>query len=198
LLPIDLVGEDVVEVVSSDETIIVEVGLNKDLLDLLVIKVLSEVLGDLLELVGGDLSLNKSKCYSLVDVERDPNFVNLFSAVLVTELGSGQSQELSEVNTSGLIIVKLGQDLVDKLVLSTESKLFEGPLELLGVNNTAEVAVENVEGSLDVLDLLNGNGERGVVFSPPHFFLRGLGLSSAGLCSGTFGLWLAHSLKYLI
>ena len=58
MLPIDLVGEDVVEVIGSDETIIIEIGLHKDLLDFLVIEVLSEVLGDFFELVGGDLSLN--------------------------------------------------------------------------------------------------------------------------------------------
>jgi hypothetical protein len=58
LLPVDLVGEDVVEVVGSHETVVVEVGLHEDLLDLLVVEVLSEVLGDLLELVGGDLSLS--------------------------------------------------------------------------------------------------------------------------------------------
>ena len=69
MLPIDLVGEDVVEVISSDETIVIKIGLNEDLLDVLVIEVLSEILGDLLQLVGGDFSLNKSKCYSLVDVE---------------------------------------------------------------------------------------------------------------------------------
>jgi hypothetical protein len=59
LLPIDLVGEDVVEVISSDETIVIKVSLHENLLDFLVIQVLAEVLGNLLELMGGDLSLNK-------------------------------------------------------------------------------------------------------------------------------------------
>jgi hypothetical protein len=58
LVPIDLVGEDVVEVVSSDKTVVIEVSLHEDLLDFLIIEVFSEVLGNLLELVGGDLSLN--------------------------------------------------------------------------------------------------------------------------------------------
>jgi len=59
LLPIYFVGEDVVEIVSGDETIVIEVGLHEDLLDLLVVEVFSEVLSNLLELVGGDLALNK-------------------------------------------------------------------------------------------------------------------------------------------
>ena len=51
-------GEDVVEVVSSDKTVVIEVSFHEDLLDFLIVEVFSEVLGDLLELVGGDLSLN--------------------------------------------------------------------------------------------------------------------------------------------
>ena len=58
MFPINLVGEDVVEVVSSDKTVVIEVSLHEDLLDFLIVEVFSEVLGDLLELVGGDLSLN--------------------------------------------------------------------------------------------------------------------------------------------
>jgi hypothetical protein len=60
------VGEDVVEVVTSHETIVVQVSLHEDLLDLLVIEVLAEVLRHLLELVGGDLSLNESKLTALL------------------------------------------------------------------------------------------------------------------------------------
>ena len=100
MFPIDLVGEDVVEVVSSHKTVVIEVSLHEDLLDFLIIELLSEVLGNLLEFVGGDFSLNKSRSYSLVDVKGSPHFVDLSSAVLVAELGSCESQELSKVNTS--------------------------------------------------------------------------------------------------
>jgi hypothetical protein len=58
LFPIYFVGEDVVEVVSGDKTIVIEIGLNENLLDFFVVEVLAEVLGNLLQLVGGDLSLN--------------------------------------------------------------------------------------------------------------------------------------------
>ena len=66
MFPIDLVGEDVVEVIGSDETIIIKISLHKDLLDLLIIEVFTEVLGDLLELVSGDLSLNKINLTALL------------------------------------------------------------------------------------------------------------------------------------
>jgi hypothetical protein len=57
LFPVDLVGHDVVEVVGSHETIVIEVSLLEDLLDLLVSKVLSEVVGNLLKLVDGQFTL---------------------------------------------------------------------------------------------------------------------------------------------
>jgi hypothetical protein len=57
LLPVDLVGGDVVEIVSSHKTVVIEVSLHENLLDFLVIEVFTKVLGDLLELVGGDLAL---------------------------------------------------------------------------------------------------------------------------------------------
>jgi hypothetical protein len=57
LFPVDLVGHDVVEVVGSDEAVVVEVGLHEDLLDFLVSEVLAEVMGDLLELVDGEFAL---------------------------------------------------------------------------------------------------------------------------------------------
>jgi hypothetical protein len=57
LLPVDLVGEDVVEIVSSHKTVVIEISLHENLLDFLVIEVFNKVLGDLLELVGGDLAL---------------------------------------------------------------------------------------------------------------------------------------------
>jgi hypothetical protein len=51
------VAHDVVEVISSDKTVVIEVSLHENLLDFLVIEVFNKVLGDLLELVGGDLAL---------------------------------------------------------------------------------------------------------------------------------------------
>jgi hypothetical protein len=51
------VSHDVVEVVSSDKTVVVEVGLHEDLLNFLVGEVLPEVMGDLLQLLNGEFAL---------------------------------------------------------------------------------------------------------------------------------------------
>ena len=66
LVPVDLVGHDVVEVVGSDEAVVVEVGLHEDLLDFLVSEVLAEVVGDLLELVDGEFALDYGKDTALL------------------------------------------------------------------------------------------------------------------------------------
>ena len=59
-------GQDVVKVVSSHETIIIKISLHENLLDFLVSQVFTKIFGDLLEFVGGDLSLNKPKITALL------------------------------------------------------------------------------------------------------------------------------------
>ena len=135
--------------------------------------------------------------YGFVDVEGGPHFVDLGSAVLVAELGSRESQELCEVDASGLIVVKFGQDLVNELVLAAESELLEGSLELLGIDDSAEIAVEDVEGGLDISNFLNWDGESGIILSLPDFLLWRLGLRRGLACRG-LGWCFAHPLKYLI
>ena len=58
LLPVDLVGHDVVEIVSSDKSIIIKVSLGEDVVPFIVGKVLAEFLAELFQLKNGDLSLN--------------------------------------------------------------------------------------------------------------------------------------------
>ena len=50
-------SQDVVEVVSGNETIVIKIGLDENFFDFLIVQILSEILGDLLQLMGGDLSL---------------------------------------------------------------------------------------------------------------------------------------------
>jgi hypothetical protein len=72
--------------------------------------------------------------------------------------------------------------------------LFEGVLELLGVHHAAEVAVEDIEGGLDVANLLNGDGEGGVVLGLPNLLLGSLGLCGSRLAGGSgLGDVLAHA-----
>ena len=110
---------DVVEIVSGHESIIIQIGLGENVLDLVISQVLSQFLGNFLQLKGGESS-------SSVDIECLEYLVDFGSAFFVAELGSGQSQEFWEVNTSGLIVVEFGENLIDELVLSSKSKAFEG------------------------------------------------------------------------
>jgi len=52
------VGHDVVEVVSSHKTILIEVSLAENVVELIFGKVLTKLGSDLLQLVDGDLALN--------------------------------------------------------------------------------------------------------------------------------------------
>ena len=47
--------------------------------------------------------------YGSVDVEGCPNFVDLSAALLVRQLGSGESEELSEVDATGLVVIEFGR-----------------------------------------------------------------------------------------
>ena len=57
LLPVYLVGHDVVEVIGGDKSIIIEISLVEYVVPLVIAHVLSQLLADLLQLVGGDFSL---------------------------------------------------------------------------------------------------------------------------------------------
>lgn len=58
MLPIYFVCEDVVEVISGNKTIIIKISLHKNLLNFLIIQILSKILSNFLEFMSGDLSLN--------------------------------------------------------------------------------------------------------------------------------------------
>jgi len=58
LFPIGLVGHDVVEILSSDESIIIEVSFEEHVVQLFVREVFSELFGNFLELQSCDLALS--------------------------------------------------------------------------------------------------------------------------------------------
>lgn len=51
-------GHDVVEIVSSNETILIKISLAENVVKLFFGKILSKISGDLLQLVNSDLTLN--------------------------------------------------------------------------------------------------------------------------------------------
>ena len=93
-----------------------------------------------------------------------------------------------------MIIIKFGENLIDEFVISLESKLLEGSLEFLRVNNTTAVVIEDIECSFDIFDFFKGDENGGVVLSFEDFFLGYLGWLGGSFCcrfSGNF----AHYLK---
>ena len=60
LFPINFVAHDIVEVVSSHESVFIEVGFRENVVDLVISEVFSKFLGDLFKFEGCDLSLNKA------------------------------------------------------------------------------------------------------------------------------------------
>ncbi len=110
---------DVVEIVSGHESVVVQVSLSENVLDLIVSQVLSQFLGDFLQLKGGESS-------SFVNIECLEYLVDFGSAFFVTEFGGSQSQKFCEVNTSRLIIIEFSKNLINEFVLSSKTKVFEG------------------------------------------------------------------------
>ena len=121
LFPINLVSHDAVEVISSDKSIIVQICLGENVLNLVVSQVLSQFLSDLLQFKGCESS-------SSVDVKGLENLVYFSSAFFVADFSGGESQELSKIDTSWLIIIEFGEDLIYEFVLSSESEALEGSL----------------------------------------------------------------------
>jgi hypothetical protein len=94
-----------------------------------------------------------------------------------------------------LIIVQLGKDLIDKFVLSTESKLYEGILQLLGINDTTEITIEDIECSLDISNFFDWDGKRSIVLSSEWLFLGGFAWLGWGFGLAWFSDHFAHNLK---
>lgn len=59
LFPIDLMGHNVVEVVGSHEAVLVKVSLAENMVDLILSKILAQLLGHFLQLMHRNLALNR-------------------------------------------------------------------------------------------------------------------------------------------
>ncbi len=57
LFPVNLVGHDVVEIVSGNESIIIQIGLGENVLNFIISQVLSQFSSDLLQLQSGESTL---------------------------------------------------------------------------------------------------------------------------------------------
>jgi len=58
LFPVDLVGHDVVKVITGDETIVIEISLVEHVVPFVLGEILAQFLSNFLEFVNGDLALH--------------------------------------------------------------------------------------------------------------------------------------------
>ena len=65
MIPVDTVSHDVVEVIGSDETVIIQVGLDEHVVQFLISQVFSQILGNFLQVIHGELALKLRKCLLL-------------------------------------------------------------------------------------------------------------------------------------
>lgn len=120
--------------------------------------------------------------YHAVLVEGIEDLGDFGTGVLLAGLGSGEPEELVELDTSGAVFVQLGEDLIDELVASNEAQIDEGLLQFSGVNDSASIIVEDVEGLLNFDDVVLGqDGSHIVVDIEGLFGLSGLTLGG-GCC----------------
>ncbi len=131
--------------------------------------------------------------YWSVGVEGIEHLVDLGSAVLLSNLGSGKTEELAEVDASWLVLIELGEDLIHELVLAGEAQVDEGLLELSGVHDAAAVVVEDLEGLSDVDDLLAGKGDWHKIIGVEWLFVwdcfSTFSCSCGRLCWWWVGVW---------
>mgnify|MGYP000872903292 FL=1 len=88
--------------------------------------------------------------YLPVVVEGVEHLINVASGILLSDLGSCQSQELLEVNTTGVVFVELCEDLIYELILTSEAEIYEGLLQLRRVDHTTTIPVKDVKSLLDL------------------------------------------------
>ena len=88
--------------------------------------------------------------YLPVVVEGVEHLINVASGILLSDLGSCQSQELLEVNTTGVVFVELCEDLIYELILASEAEIYEGLLQLRRVDHTTTIPVKDVKSLLDL------------------------------------------------
>ena len=141
---------DAHELFLRDLTISVTVGLFNHFGDFIVGHVLSELLGDALEVSEGDFAC-------LVIVEETESLEHLFAGVSLGHLLGHHVEELWVVDDSGAVLVDVGDHFLDLLSLWLEAKSAHGDLELLLVDVATAVSIEQIEGFLDLLLLLFGD-----------------------------------------
>merc|ERR1719263_248150 len=140
---------DAEEFVLVDLAVTIAIGLVNHLLELFVGHVLTELLGDTLQILEGNLA-------GLIIIEEAEHLDDLLAGVAVTHASSHHVEELVEIDGAGAIFVDVVDHATDFILLGVEAEGTHGDLELLGVNGTGTIRIEEVEGLTDLLDLVVG------------------------------------------
>ena len=143
-------AHDTHELLLRDLAITITISLLDHLVDLVVGHVLSELLGDTLEVSERDLAC-------LIIIEESEGLDHLISWVSLRHLGGHHVEELVVVDDTAAVLVDILNHLLDLLSLGLETKGSHGDLEFLLVDVARAVSVEEIEGLLDLLLLLIGD-----------------------------------------
>merc|ERR1719198_1896340 len=146
---VTLLLHDAVELVDVDLTIAITVGLVDHVLELLVVDVLTELLGNTGKVAEGNL-------VGVVVIEQLEDLLDVLAGVLLAHLASHHLEELAELDGAVAVVVDVGDHLLELLVLDLEAKGTHGGLELADVDGAGLVTVEEVEGLTDLVHLLIG------------------------------------------
>ena len=112
---LDFPGDNYVELLFGNKSVLVEVGPADELVDLVVGDVFSEFSGDALEVLGGD------EAGPLV-VEESEDFVNVGTSVLIVDALGQEGKPLPEVDAAVAVCVQVRDHLVDGVALGLESE----------------------------------------------------------------------------
>jgi hypothetical protein len=117
-----LLGDEVVELLFWDNTISVGVGTFDHFLEDGVVGELSQIFGDLADVLEGDEA-------GLLGVVSDEDLVDFIAGLVVGRSGGHHVEELRELDLSAAVLVELGDHLVDCLRLGLDSEGVDGDLE---------------------------------------------------------------------
>merc|ERR1719342_1670758 len=141
--------QDAEELFFVDFPVAITVGFVNHLLQLFVGHAFAQLFGNAFQVFEADFS-------SLVIVEETESLEDLVLRVAVQDLVRHHLQELLVANGATAIIVHIGNHLLDLLFFGLETQGAHGHLQLLTVDLTRPISVEEIEGLLDLLFLLLG------------------------------------------
>jgi len=124
-----LFGHDVVEIIRGNCRVSVGVGTVNHLLQLLVRHSFAKLAGDASEVADRD-----GTC--AIVVEETEHLVDILAGVTIAHARSHHIEELLEVDVIVFVLVKVGDHLVDSLVLGLEAERLHSGTELAGVDGT--------------------------------------------------------------